>query len=167
MELSGTQFKQLHEALQRAFPNLRTLQEFVVTELDERLDTIAGSSGFSDSVFQLITWALARGRLVELVEKAYRANSGNPELRAFAISFLGPATVKDVQQIARNEFPGADVTGIREENNRILGSIVWKGFRGQNSQERNRLITEKVRDRLGLRGLHVGFLFPIAPGEKE
>lgn len=77
-----------------------------------------------------------------------------------------PATLEEVQQIIQNEFPGSDVGGIREEHHRILGNIVWKGFKGQDISERSRLITEKVRDRLGLRGLNVGVLFPLAPGEK-
>ena len=78
-----------------------------------------------------------------------------------------PVTLEELQQIIQNEFPGSDVAGIREENHRIKGNIVWKGFTGQDSWERNRQVTEKVRDKLGLRGLNVGFLFPLAPGEKR
>jgi len=77
-----------------------------------------------------------------------------------------PATLEEVQKIIQDEFPGSDVASIREEDHRIKGNIVWQGFKGQDSRQRNRLVTEKVRDKLGLRGLNVGFLFPLAPGEK-
>jgi hypothetical protein len=77
-----------------------------------------------------------------------------------------PATLEEVQKIVQDEFPGSEVGGIREEDHRILGTIVWKGFKGQDISERSHLITAKVRDRLGLKGLNVGVLFPLAPGEK-
>lgn len=77
-----------------------------------------------------------------------------------------PATLEEVQKIIQAEFPGSDVGGIREENHWVLGTIVWKGFKGIDFSERSHLITAKVRDRLGLRGLNVGILFARAPGEK-
>ena len=75
------------------------------------------------------------------------------------------ATLEEVKQVIEYEFPGADVGGIQEENHRVIGSIVWKDFKGMDSKERHRLVTEKVRNRLGLRGINVGILFPLAPGE--
>jgi hypothetical protein len=78
-----------------------------------------------------------------------------------------PATLQEVQKIIRDEFPGSDVAGIREEDHRIKGNIIWNGFKGQDARERNRQVTEKVRDKLGLKGLNVGFLFPLAPGERR
>jgi acid stress-induced BolA-like protein IbaG/YrbA len=77
-----------------------------------------------------------------------------------------PATLEEVKQVIQTEFPGSDVDDVKEENHRVLGTIVWNGFKGKDSRERNRLVTEKVRNRLGLRGINVGILFPLAPGEK-
>ncbi|MDQ2733125.1 MAG: hypothetical protein M3Y56_15845 [Armatimonadota bacterium] len=76
-----------------------------------------------------------------------------------------PATLSEVQEIIREEFPNSIVDKITEENHRIGGIIEWPQFQDMDGEERNRLVTEKVRGRLGLRGLNVGFLFPRAPGE--
>ena len=33
------------------------------------------------------------------------------------------------------------------------------------NKDKNSLVTEKVRDKVGLKGMNVGVLFPLAPGE--
>lgn len=76
-----------------------------------------------------------------------------------------PATLDEVKEVIKNGFPTAEVEGIQEENHRVLGSIVWEGFKDMDYKERNRLVTLKVRDTLGYRGMNVGVLFPLAPGE--
>jgi acid stress-induced BolA-like protein IbaG/YrbA len=77
-----------------------------------------------------------------------------------------PATVEEVRQLIRQSFGDADVSGIKEENHRVVGTIISSEFEGMDSRERTRLVTERVRNRLGLRGINVGILFPLAPGEK-
>lgn len=76
-----------------------------------------------------------------------------------------PATLDEVKQVIQEEFPGSDVGDVKEENHRVLGTIIWDQFQGMNSGERNRLVTERVRDRFGLRGINISILFPRAPGE--
>jgi hypothetical protein len=76
-----------------------------------------------------------------------------------------PATVQEVQQVIQEQFPNSDVSGIHEENGRVLGTIVWQDFKEMDSRRRNRLVTERVRGHLGTRGVNVGVLFPLAPGE--
>jgi stress-induced morphogen len=76
------------------------------------------------------------------------------------------ATLSEVKQVIEEAFPGANVDGVQEEHYRVLGSIVWKDFKGMPSEDRHRLVTEKVRNRLGLKGINIGILFPLAPGEK-
>jgi len=90
MNLSGQQFGQLLDALVSAFPNIETLEVFVKRRMDENLNAIAGGSNLTAVVYKLIEWATARGRLAELVEAAYRDNSGDPKLRAFAEPYFGP-----------------------------------------------------------------------------
>jgi hypothetical protein len=77
-----------------------------------------------------------------------------------------PATIDEVKQVIEQEFPGSDVRDIQEINHRISGTIIWQDFKDKTVRERNRLVTEKVRNRLGLEGMNVDFLFPLAPGEK-
>lgn len=76
-----------------------------------------------------------------------------------------PATLDEVKEVIKNGFPSAEVEGIEEVNHRVLGSIVWEGFKDMDYKERNNLVTLKVRDTLGYRGMNVGVLFPLAPGE--
>ena len=77
-----------------------------------------------------------------------------------------PATLSEVKQLLQDAFPGSNVEGVKDEGHRIGGTIVWKGFRGMDMRQRDRAISEKVRDKLKLRGLNVDLLIPIAPGEK-
>ena len=77
-----------------------------------------------------------------------------------------PATVTEVQNLIQAQFAGADTAGVREEGNRIGGVIFWAGFSNMDIGERNRMVTERIRNRLGLRGMNIGILFPLAPGEK-
>ena len=77
-----------------------------------------------------------------------------------------PATISEVKQLIQTEFPTANVDQVTEENHRITGTIVWQDFKGKTIEERNRLVTERIRNRLGLNGMYIGVLFALAPGEK-
>lgn len=84
MELSKMQRKQLQKALISAFPTHGDLAQMVSYHLDEDLETIAAGTKHSEVVFNLINWARAQGRLMELIQEALQANDRNEELRAFA-----------------------------------------------------------------------------------
>lgn len=73
-----------------------------------------------------------------------------------------PVTLRELQKIIEEEFPGADVSGLEERNSRVTGAIVWPEFGSVDIWERNRLVRDKVRERLGLSGLNVGILLPMA-----
>lgn len=78
-----------------------------------------------------------------------------------------PATLKEVKSLIERELPGSDVAEIEEFGGRVFGTIRWDGFEQMNSEERNKYVATTVRDKLGLRGLNVGILFPRVPGEEE
>jgi acid stress-induced BolA-like protein IbaG/YrbA len=59
-----------------------------------------------------------------------------------------PATLEQVKQVIQEAFPGAEVDRIQETNHRIFGEIIWDQFQGQDDVTRNRLVTQRVRDRL-------------------
>jgi Effector-associated domain 1/TIR domain/CHAT domain len=86
MELSGDRIKQLREALQGAFPSRDKLKLLVNEEFNEKFDEIVGDGPLPKIVGELIDFAEAEGRLVELVSAAIRRNPGNPKLRLFAQS---------------------------------------------------------------------------------
>ena len=86
MKLNGEQIKQLQYALTSALHTRDLLRQFVRTGLNENLDFIADGDNLSDVAFKLIEWMEARGRLWELVEKAFQENSGNPDLNRFVES---------------------------------------------------------------------------------
>jgi len=92
VKLSGEQTRQLQQALLSACPNEGTLRMFVRTGLEENLDAIVGGMNLSEMVFNLIVWAESRGRLKDLIEKAYQENPLNPSLRSFAASQFGGQT---------------------------------------------------------------------------
>jgi hypothetical protein len=92
MKLSGPQLKLLHQALMSAFPNRSTLDQFVQFYLGENLSTIAGGDTLSDLVFGLLRWAVAMGRVDELLRQAKEANPGNNDLHA-AVEQIGLPTL--------------------------------------------------------------------------
>jgi Effector-associated domain 1/TIR domain len=97
LELSGNQIQQLREALQRAFPSRDKLKLLVNEEFNEKLDEIVGDGPLPTIVGELIDFAEAEGRLVELVRAAIRRNPGNPKLRLFGESVgLLPSALKPV-----------------------------------------------------------------------
>lgn len=77
-----------------------------------------------------------------------------------------PATLQEVKQLIQNEFPAANVNDLKAEDHRITGDIIWSGFENKEIKERYRLMSERVRDKLGLSGINVGNLLLLAPGEK-
>jgi acid stress-induced BolA-like protein IbaG/YrbA len=77
-----------------------------------------------------------------------------------------PATVDEVKQLIEQAFPGSNADDVKEQNHRIVGMIVWKDFKGKDVIERNRLVTDLVRNKLGYKGLNIGHLVPLAPGDK-
>lgn len=84
------QWASLHEALLSAFPSASDLERMVRFGLGENLHTIAGDRNLQATVFDLLTWAQAQGRLSELIIEAGKANSSNPELRAWMQENLAP-----------------------------------------------------------------------------
>lgn len=100
MELTGEQFRQLREALQRAFLNRAKLKQLLREELNVRLDEVVGGSNLTETVAELVDWAEAEGRLVELVSAAIRRNPGNLRLRLFVESFgIAPSPAKPTRVI--------------------------------------------------------------------
>ena len=76
-----------------------------------------------------------------------------------------PATLEEVRTLIQTSFPNSNIE-IWEKDQRVLGVITWDQFKGMEPAERHRLIRERVRNKLGLSGMNVGVLFPLAPGEK-
>ncbi|HLK56820.1 MAG TPA: effector-associated domain EAD1-containing protein [Chthonomonadaceae bacterium] len=68
MEFNGNQLEQLHNALLSTFPNMASLRMMVQIRLGENLEEITSGHNLSQSDFDLITWAVARGRLNDLIE---------------------------------------------------------------------------------------------------
>jgi len=77
-----------------------------------------------------------------------------------------PATADEVRRIITTVFPGSNPEDVKDQNNRVVGTFLWDGFKGVSPRDRNQLVTEKVRTELGPRGLNVGYLIPLAPGDK-
>src|SRR5947199_2978393 len=80
MDIDGRQQKQLCEALLSAFPARQDLEIMASYELNENLSNIAGTSNLQHTVFELIRWSMARGKLKELIIASLKQNSQNPQL---------------------------------------------------------------------------------------
>lgn len=92
LRLSGAQVGELQASLLDAYPNESVLRQMVRIQLDQRLDVLAGGGSLSEIVFNLIAWAEAHDRVLELVTRAQQQTPGNRRLAAFAATLPG-ATV--------------------------------------------------------------------------
>ncbi len=73
--------------------------------------------------------------------------------------------INEVKELIELEFPDA-VAKIGEENHHVTGIIIWPEFKDTSAENRNRLVTERVRNRLGHRGTNIGFLLPLASADE-
>jgi len=87
MDRDDTPLRQLREALLSAFPKHQDLEIMVSDGLHENLSAIAGQGPLQHTVFELIRWAKAKGKLEQLVIAALKENNHNPQLRSVAQLF--------------------------------------------------------------------------------
>jgi hypothetical protein len=76
-ELSTAQRKQLHNALVQAFRTWTDLRLFADLELGLNLATVATEQNVTTAALDLISWALAHGRLSSLIEAMCAARPDN------------------------------------------------------------------------------------------
>ncbi len=88
MSLSGSKLKQLEAALLTAFPGEGDLLRFVTySDPISEAATKITAGNLQNQSFALIQWALANGKLDDLINEAENANGGNPELKAFIAEY--------------------------------------------------------------------------------
>lgn len=80
MQLTGRQIAQIPDALLSAFDK-HTLAEMVRVELDVVLAHVADGDNLRIVAFNLVNWAEQQGRIEDLIQAAYHANGGNPQVR--------------------------------------------------------------------------------------
>src|SRR4051812_5508170 len=76
----------MHRVLLTAFPTRDGVAQLVRFVLDENLDAIAHQGPLSATMFSLLQWAEAQGRLDDLIAGAIRRNPENQDLRQLALT---------------------------------------------------------------------------------
>ncbi|KYC36508.1 hypothetical protein WA1_43240 [Scytonema hofmannii PCC 7110] len=103
LTLDNEQRRKLRDALISAFPSEAELERMLDDKLGIPLNTIADGKNYTELIFNLIKWFNSQGQSQDLVQAAYAANSGNPELKEFIreINYQIPNEPKDTleQQI--------------------------------------------------------------------
>src|SRR5947207_3096708 len=110
--MDGTRLRQLQAALLSAFPTEGDLAQMVRFGLNESLPSISLGANLREVIFHLIEWALAHGRLEDLIRAALDANPTNPGLQAFRIdsSLVESTTVASAQPALPAITAGRDVS---------------------------------------------------------
>ncbi|QKQ77502.1 signal peptidase I [Nostoc sp. TCL240-02] len=101
MKLSGDDCQKLVKAMLQAYPSKSDLEQIVRFELSESLDEIAAGQTTREIIFNLITWAEARGKLKILLEAICQDRPENFELQKTAeelLKKLNPLTKKSHKQ---------------------------------------------------------------------
>ncbi|MBV6627743.1 MAG: leucine-rich repeat domain-containing protein [Rivularia sp. (in: Bacteria)] len=85
----GQILKKLRDAIINAYPNKTKLEEMVLFELNENLNSIAGEGDMEEIVFKLIKWANSKNKLEQLVKAAREYNPENAELQKISGDMKG------------------------------------------------------------------------------
>ena len=118
MNLSRSDQKELLNAILSAYPSKEALGRFAYFELEESLDEIAGGNTITDVIFNLITqWAIPKGKIDELIEKAYKENPENPDLKDFYYKIIkqNPTIYKELG-VEKSSFERSQVIENSEWN---------------------------------------------------
>ncbi len=106
MEVDGRFRKEIRVALLDAFPQLSSLRILVDEVLDSPLQNITLADNLQTIVFDLIAWAVAQGRLAELVLGAASENPGNNRLKDIANRFrFAEANLGENERIVLQGIP--------------------------------------------------------------
>jgi hypothetical protein len=100
VQLSGAFRKELRLALQACYPTPDDLRLLVQESLNEPLQNISRDADLPTMAFNLIQWAIARGRLTELVQAAAADRPNDTALQKIAEQFVF-ATGADEGEIER------------------------------------------------------------------
>lgn len=99
--LSGADSRELHAAVLAAFPSFDDLNRAVYFGLGLKLPTISDNRSMDSTVFSLIEWARARGRLKELLGALRDSNGTNRDLIAFCSRCAPPAWTREREAALR------------------------------------------------------------------
>lgn len=125
MKLTGSQYKQLTEALIDAFPSQQKLTEVVKFRFEKNLNAIAMGDDLQAIVFRLIQAAEAEGWVDKLIAGVRESNPGNPALFVFAQE-INLATLMPPQLSAKGALEK-----IIKKNNSFINVNEWREKLGQ------------------------------------
>ena len=84
MPLSGSQHKQIQDALIAAFGNEDNLRRMLKFQMNVDLESVAKPGSMAQRTFDMVAWADEHGRVSELIQAACAQNPQNPELQSLA-----------------------------------------------------------------------------------
>ncbi len=113
-EWTGAQLDDLKDALISAYPTEPKLKRLLRTELEVRLNTIAGGENYTDVVYSLIEHFESETQLPELITAAQRGNPRNAKLKAFVASLSSAANPRKAPEL-ESMGPGFDWRGPTDE----------------------------------------------------
>src|SRR5258708_2064493 len=107
MNIDGKKRREIREALIHAFPLLSDLSMLADEVLNERLQNITNTNNTMPAIaFELIGWAIAHGRLTELVIGAASANPTSGPIKAVAAHFEFVSEVPgEIERIVFSDVP--------------------------------------------------------------
>lgn len=145
MELTGDQFEQLEQALMSAYPKQESLKRMVRLGLDKVcLQDVNWDKPLTECVDQLIEWAEAQGKMIDLIRSAYRRNRTNKALKQFCATYQ-PVLLADTKDGERSSQPTTTFLSNAEEGEKLSNSIsIFISYRRSDSEA----MTGRIYDRL-------------------
>jgi hypothetical protein len=129
LQLTAEQRKDLHSALLRAFPTEEALEQVVSFGLNKNLAEIitGGKGGLSYIVLELIKWAEAHNRVLNLVKAACSENPDNPDLQIVADQIQQTQVADEFERLLNTGFSRGLVRGFIQRHPEVITRIYGGG----------------------------------------
>lgn len=151
MCLSGSQKKELQNALISAFPNKAPLKQMLDHELEKNLDAIAGGSDLQTIVFNLIEKAEAENWIKDLIDAARKSNSGNSNLKAIAEKILVKRNSEKRKNSRLENIPttGFEASEVGADYTKLAQLLDDNNFKAANDETAERMLWVAKREQKG------------------
>ena len=97
----GADHKALAEALEKAYPDPKKLDQMLTARLDQTLNGIAPPYPLSDATFEVVTFYKAKGHLLRLMAAARASQPDNPQLALVAEKFQLATPTQSAPQLEK------------------------------------------------------------------
>jgi len=140
MKLTKEQFREFQQYLKTIYITDEELAVFVRHSLNKNINEFAGSNNLNTKTFQLLNWAEAKGRIIELIEAFANENPNNKGVQDLCKSIKEHNT-EDSEQFYRQKYANYTKNEVEAELKEVQREIAeLKNSNYENAQNTNTVV---------------------------